>query len=82
MEVLLARLEGCKRLLGEAKSVLGEAREHFESIVEVGLAEIESVLHQGTTVPKSDVGRRGDLEVRIARLSKELDREGERVWVT
>jgi predicted nucleotidyltransferase len=81
-EVLLARLEGCRRLLEEATAVMGAAREHFEAMVEMGLAEIESVLHEGTTLTKADVHHRGDLEARMKLLSKELEGEDERVWVT
>ncbi len=81
-EVLIARLEGCKRLLEEATAVMGAAREHFEAMVEVGLAEIESVLHHGTTLTKADVHHRGNMEARVLLLSKELEGEDERVWVT
>lgn len=80
-EVLLARLDGCRRILEQATQVVGEAKAHFESMVEVGLTEIESVLHHGTTVPRAEVRNMGGFETRIAILSDELAMEGDKVWV-
>ncbi len=80
-EVLLARLEGCRRILEEATQVTGEARDYLEAIVEVGLTEVESVLHHGVTVPRAEVKAEGDHEARMARLSQELALEGDRVWL-
>ena len=80
-EVLLTRLDGCRRILEQATQAIGEAREYFENIVEVGLTEIESVLHHGVTVPRARVVAEGQYETRIARLSKELALEGDLVWL-
>lgn len=81
-DVLLERLDGCKRLLEQASSVMGEVRVHLESMVEVGLKEVESVLHEGVTVPRAEVMQEGELDLRIDRLSKELAIEGERIRLT
>lgn len=81
-EVLLARLEGCRTNLSRAAQVIGEAREHFEAIVEVGLAEIEAVVREGVTVSRAEIEPQGDLEGRIERLNRELAREGNELWVT
>ena len=81
-EVLLARLEGCRRILEQATEFIGEARDQLEAIVEVGLTEIESVLHHGVTVPRAVVRKEGRFESRIYGLSMELDREEDRIWVT
>jgi predicted nucleotidyltransferase len=81
-EALLARLDSSRRLLEEASSVVGEVRKHLEIMAEVGLTEVESVLHDGVTLARAEVAAEGDLEVRIERLSKELALEGERIRLT
>lgn len=78
-EVLLARLEGCRRILEEATQEIREARDYLETIVEVGLTEVESVLHHGVTLPRAEIMAEGDHEARLARLSQELALEGDRV---
>ncbi len=78
-EVLLARLEGCRRIMGEATQVIREARDYLETIVEVGLTEVESVLHHGVTLPRAEIKAEGNHEARLARLSQELALEGDRV---
>lgn len=78
-EVLLARLEGCRRVLEEATREIREARDYLETIVEVGLTEVESVLHNGVTLPRAEILAEGDHEARLARLSQELALEGDRV---
>lgn len=80
--VLLARLDGCRRLLEQASSVMGEVRGHLRSMVDVGLTEVESVLHDGVTLPRSDVIAEGDLDVRVVRLTKELALEGDLIRLT
>ena len=81
-EVLLARLEGCRRILDEATHVIRETRDHLETIVEVGLTEVESVLHHGVTIPRAEIKAEGNHEARLARLSQELALEGVRVSLT
>ncbi len=81
-EVLLARLDGCRRILEQATLVVGAAKEHFEAIVEVGLTEIEMVLHHGVTVPRSVVRDEGRFEARIDVLTREIAREEDLIRVT
>jgi len=78
-EVLLARLEGCRRILEEATQAIREARDYLETIVEVGLTEVESVLYHGVTLPRAEVRAEGNHEARLARLSQELALGGDRV---
>lgn len=78
-EVLLARLDGCRRILEQATQVKGVAKEHFEAIVEVGLTEIEMIITRGTTVSRREVEPRGDLEWRLRNLEALLARLGEKV---
>ncbi len=78
-EVLLARLEGCRRVLEEATQEIREARDYLETIVEVGLTEVESVLHHGVTLPRAQIMAEGDHEARLARLFQELALKGDRV---
>jgi len=80
-EVLLARLDGCRRILEMATQVLGAAKEHFEDIVEVGLTEIEMIIARGTTVSRREVEPQGDLEWRLRNLEALLARLGEKVWL-
>jgi hypothetical protein len=80
--VLLARLDRCRETLDRASKLVGEAKGLFEGMVEVGLAEIESVLKEGVTVPKSRVRPRGRLMERISVIEDALSKEGELIWVT
>jgi len=78
---LLSRLEASRKNLERSHEVIGEARRYFEGIVEVSLAEVESVLSSGTTVSKRDVKARRRFKERISSLEERLAGMGEVIWL-
>lgn len=80
-ESLLGRLESSRENLERSRKVIGAAKEHFESMVEVALSEIESVLDNGTTVPKRGLRPKGRFERRLTQLESRLAQMGEVIWL-
>jgi predicted nucleotidyltransferase len=80
-ELLAKRMVETRDNMARALDGDEEDRERYAGIVEVSLAEIESVITRGTTVSRAQVEPRGDLEWRIRSLEGTLARLGENVWL-
>lgn len=77
---LIYRLEKAKEFLKNAESQKNEAKQYYETIAKITLAEIESLLHKGSTIPKRMIDFK-DTEAKIKKLEQEIAREGEKIWL-
>ncbi len=78
-EYLLYRLNKAKQFYQRAEELEGEAQDYYTSLANVAVGEVESVLRQGTTVSKWEMGDHSRED--IPPLEKELALEGDRVWL-
>ncbi|UCC92333.1 MAG: nucleotidyltransferase domain-containing protein, partial [Thermoplasmata archaeon] len=79
-ELLTRRLAETRDNLAMAMDGDEEERERYSTIVEVSLAEMETVIARGTTISRQEVEPRGDHEWRIRCLEGILARIGDNVW--
>lgn len=76
-DYLLYRLAKVKQFIERSRKTKGAAKDYYNSLAKVGLAEIESILHRRTVVSKREVGRMENIKA----IENELAKKGERIWL-
>lgn len=83
---LLHRLHQAKGFYDRSKNLSGVAAEYYGDLARTTTAQLESILHQGRTVSRKEIGQTWDRDVNLGeiwqQLSRELAKEGEHIWLT